>query len=398
MCKKSIITLLLFVGIIMPASAVESVVRAGIYFIYGHSEIDPDFADNRRQLQSIVDALNSMGPGDRIVRAAFGGYTSLEGTHENNQALALSRRNAMENFVSQRYPLAPDAILRDNEYINWGLLQQIVTVEDIPYKEEILPIISQPKTIIPYYAGMHRDQRLTNIRWTRHGAAWDVLEAKYFPYLRLATVELIIDRAPQHVYQPDPEPVYIPEPVEEVAEAPVETPEVEFVPCKKKFYIKTNLLNWLIAQSNVGLEVDFARHWSIGVHANYSAWNYFKNTLKFRTLDIRPGIRYWISPCNTKWYFGAHFGVAWYNYAFDGEYRYQDHDRRSPAIGGGIDIGYRLPLSANHRWNVEFGLSGGVYMLHYDKFINVKNGLKAGDEKKTYIGPDGASITFSYSF
>ena len=149
---------------------------------------------------------------------------------------------------------------------------------------------------------------------------------------------------------------------------------------------------------NAAVEFDFASHWSAELPVYYSAWNYFTYGLKFRTLDIRPEIRYWLSPCNKGFFVGAHFGLAWYDFAFKGDYRYQDHNRNTPALGGGITLGYRMPISANRRWHIEFGLSGGIYRLDYDKFINVPNGRLVGREQKTYYGLDGASVSIAYSF
>lgn len=81
----------------------------------------------------------------------------------------------------------------------------------------------------------------------------------------------------------------------------------------------------------------------------------------------------------------------YYNFAINGDYRYQDHNRRSPAIGGGVSVGYRLPISRNNRWRMEFSLGAGVYSLHYDKFHNTprtKDGLLVESVKKTYWGID----------
>ena len=149
---------------------------------------------------------------------------------------------------------------------------------------------------------------------------------------------------------------------------------------------------------NLGVEVDMARHWSFALPIYYSAWNYFTYSLKFRTLNFKPEFRYWFSSENEGWYLGAHGGAAWYDFGFKGKYRYQDHDGHTPALGGGISAGYRLPISKNRRWHVEFGVSGGVYRLHYDKFLNVPNGRLMGSEKRTYVGLDDVSVSFSYSF
>ncbi|MEE1308569.1 MAG: DUF3575 domain-containing protein, partial [Bacteroidaceae bacterium] len=98
---------------------------------------------------------------------------------------------------------------------------------------------------------------------------------------------------------------------------------------------------------------------------------------------------------------GAHFGLTYYNFAFNGDYRYQDHGGTTPAIGGGLSVGYRMPISKDNRWRMEFSLGAGVYPLHYDVFHNTKktkDGLMTETIKKTYWGIDQAAISFLYTF
>jgi hypothetical protein len=169
----------------------------------------------------------------------------------------------------------------------------------------------------------------------------------------------------------------------------------------RKLYLKTNILGLGLAIANVAAEIDLAKHWSFTLPVYYSAWDYFKSTIKFRTHTVQPEFRYWLSEENDGFFSGAHFGLAYYNLAFDGKYRYQDHSRKTPAIGGGVSIGYRLPISKNNRWRVEFSLGAGVYSIYYDKFHNTphtKDGLMTGSVKKTYWGIDQAAASFSYSF
>ena len=61
-------------------------------------------------------------------------------------------------------------------------------------------------------------------------------------------------------------------------------------------------------------------------------------------------------------------------------------------------MGYKLPISKDKKWNVEFSLGAGAYRFHYDKFYNEPNGALAGSVKRTYIGLDNAGVSFSYSF
>ena len=156
-----------------------------------------------------------------------------------------------------------------------------------------------------------------------------------------------------------------------------------------------------MAIANVAMEIDLAKHWSFILPIYYSAWDYFTSTIKFRTLAVQPEFRYWFIPDNEGWFVGVHWGLAYYNFAFDGDYRYQDHNRETPSIGGGVSAGYRMPISKNKRWRMEFALGAGVYSRHYDKFYNTSNtkdGLLSESIKNTYWGIDQAAISFSYTF
>ena len=170
----------------------------------------------------------------------------------------------------------------------------------------------------------------------------------------------------------------------------------------RQLHVKTNAIGLGMGIANVAVEIDLAKHWSFTLPVYYSAWDYFKTTLKFRTLTVQPEFRYWFKEQNEGWFVGAHFGLGYYNYALDGDYRYQDHNRETPAMGGGLAAGYRTHLSKDKRWKMEFSLGGGIYAANYDKFHNTpdtKDGLMvASSIKKTWYGIDQASVSIAYTF
>jgi hypothetical protein len=198
-----------------------------------------------------------------------------------------------------------------------------------------------------------------------------------------------------------------PEPVIEVEEikpdttavvAPIVPEAEEWI---QKMHLKTNVIGLGMGIANIGAEIDLAKHLSLTLPVYYSAWNYFKTTIKFRTFAVQPEFRYWLSDKNDGFFVGTHLGLAYYNFAFDGDYRYQDHNRETPSLGGGVSIGYRLPVSRNCSWRMEFSLGGGGYTRHYDKFYNTprtKDGLIIESIRKAYWGIDQAAVSFSYSF
>ena len=198
------------------------------------------------------------------------------------------------------------------------------------------------------------------------------------------------------------EVVEVPEVPEDTAVAVVESiPEPEMEDPDLQLSLKSNLLGWAMGVSNFAVEIDMAEHWSFHLPLYYSAWNYFKPTTKFRILATQPEIRYWFSENNENFFLGAHFGMAYFNVAACGAYRYQDHYKKTPALGGGLTVGYRMPIRKNSNWKVEFSLGAGGYSVHYDRFHNTPDatkGLMVDNIRTTYWGIDNVSISFLYSF
>ena len=365
------------------------------------ASIEPDFGDNRNQINRIVELLQS--PDVEVVGVTIKGTSSLEGTNEANAALALKRRKAVEDLI-RSYSSLPDSLFKhDLAHFDWEGLREAISDSDLPNKERIISIIDGDEQLIKYYGNYTIDKRIHTLRWLDGGKTWDVLNSRFFPAMRKASADitftLVALPAPEPVQLPSPEPVEEPVMEEEVVVEEViqqVVPAEEYLPLFS--HIKTNALGWGMAMVNAAIEFDFARHWSVTLPVYYSAWDYFTYSLKFRTLSIQPEVRYWLSRRNEGLFFGAHANLAWYNFAFKGDYRYQDHNRRTPCLGGGLGLGYRMPISKNGRWHVEFAASAGAYRLYYDKFLNVPNGRLVGSERRTYIGLDAVAVTFSYRF
>lgn len=171
-----------------------------------------------------------------------------------------------------------------------------------------------------------------------------------------------------------------------------------YVWSRHSVYVKTNALAWACAITNVEVELRLAMHWSVNMPVQYSAWNYGTSRRKFRTLSFFPGARYWLSPDNNGVFFGAHFGIAQYNVATKIRDRIQDHNGHNPALGGGLSVGYRLPLKKNDHWNFEINAGAGIYALYFDRFHNEKNGLRTSTERRTFWGLDQLSLSVAYRF
>lgn len=169
-------------------------------------------------------------------------------------------------------------------------------------------------------------------------------------------------------------------------------------PFRPEVVFKVNTVTLPLLVANVGVEVSPVSHFSISLPAYYTALDWFSETVKFRVLGVQPELRYWLNKNLQGLFFNAHATFAYYNIALGGSYRYQDHACKTPTFGGGLGIGYKVPLSNKETpWGIEFGIGGGVLPLHYDYYFNIRNGRLAGEDSHTYFGVDQAFVSFTYS-
>ncbi|MBR6746099.1 MAG: DUF3575 domain-containing protein [Muribaculaceae bacterium] len=406
--KHVYITLIALLLVVVGAHSQETHTEISVDFRVNSTVIEKDFSDNSARLTQIINFLRDVENDSTItmLEVSFCGSASPEGSHQLNQNLAHKRLEALENLVRSEVDIPEEIITRDDEHISWDTLREFVVNSDIEQKQAILDIIDQEARLIDYPGKRHIDHRVVQLQNLGDGKPWQQLNNLYFARMRNACVIFI-------TYKQEPKPVEKPAPVEVVEEV-IEVEEVvdtvvAAVPdtividdsWTRKLHLKTNTLGWALAISNIAAEIDLAEHWSFTLPVYFSALNYFTSTIKFRTFALQPEMRYWLNEENEGWFGGAHFGMAYYNLALDGDIRYQDHDGKSPALGGGISIGYRKPITSDNRWHIEFTLGAGVYRLHYDKFYNTPNtsaGLMIETVKKTYWGLDNAAVTFTYSF
>lgn len=377
--------------------------------------IDSAYSDNAARMRKIRTFLQNVRQDSttRIVNVSFRGAASPEGSYQLNHKLARGRLSAIEHLIRQEVDIPDSLITRDDSYIPWDYLKSQVKCSDLQGRDSVLAILEEEARLTDYHhAGTHIDNRIVKLKRLDGGRIWQEINRLYFARMRNACAVIVTYR---REIPPVREPITVstvtevePEPaIATVRPMPTDTMTVAhpIIPAMEKWhrhlYLKTNVLGWGLAIANVAVEADLAKHWSLTLPVYYSAWDYFKSTVKFRTFAIQPELRYWPSERNDGFFAGAHFGLAYYNLATAGDYRYQDHKRRSPAPGGGLSVGYRLPISKNDRWHVEFALGAGVYSLHYDKFHNTphtKEGLMVETVKKNYLGIDQAAVSFSYTF
>lgn len=361
--------------------------------------IDPDFGENKEHLEKIISFIDEVNSDSTlsILQITFCGSASPEGALLHNRWLATNRLKSLEQYVRSRTEIPDNIVSYDNGYFPKEYFRILVNGMDVDHKDKILEIIDKESSDAEIQSGAHANNRIAELMQLGEGDVWRQLYA-IFHDMRCAFAVIVTSKRPVIATfdkvdaMPMPDSIAIPTYVRPVVSAPAVDDEY------RHLHIATNLPAWGLLLSNATLEIDLARRWSLAVPAYYSALNYFADDVKFRTVTIQPELRYWFRGCESSWYAGAHMGVSYFNVAWGDLFRYQDHNMNTPAIGGGLSVGYRLPLGKSKHWCLDLSLGAGAYAVHYDRFINIPNGFLVDSQKKTYVGIDQAAISFSYMF
>lgn len=396
--KYILLALMLCIGVCSYSQ--ERDFEVGIAFRQGKSNIDLTYKDNEANLNQIIHLLDSI-TGDKSIilhRVEFSGAVSPEGSAKINQALSHCRLTELEKYVRARISLPDSIIVRNDHYIAWHELMAKVEASDMAHKDEVLKVLNNNDFVEAVdINGNAVDGRIPALKAIADGEAWKTMFDRFFSEMRNAymlgftykartepSIRIVAEVAPRH-----------------------SIPQLELEPVVEKqnprhLYLKTNVIGLGMAIANLAVEVDLGKMWSVQLPIYYSGVDYFRSTRKFRTLSVQPEARFWFwGNANDKLFLGAHAAVSYYNFAWDGKYRVQDEDGKHPALGGGLTLGYRLPISRNQRWKMEFSVGAGVYDLKYDKFFNTDKTWKgelSHTVHETWIGIDHVGVSFSYMF
>lgn len=383
-----------------PLRAQHATQEVCVDFRVGSMTLDSNYASNSERIAEIISFIQHIQQDSTLVltEISFCGASSPEGSGQVNARLSKGRMQAIEKMVRQRVDVPDSLVTRNDHYIPWHSLAAMVEESNLESRDEVLAILKEQGS---QNDKIQTDPRVEKLKALQNGTVWRKLNDRFFSRMRNACVVFVTykkEPEPEPVVEPEPEPVVEPEPEPVVEPEPEPAPVVVAPEEPRHWYLKSNAIGWGMLIANIAAEVDLADHWSFALPVYYSAMNYFTSTVKFRTLCFQPEVRYWFSDENNGWFGGAHFGLAWFNYAKGGDWRYQDHHKNTPMLGGGLSGGYRKSISRDGRWLLEFSLGYGAYRLHYDRFYNEPNGQLVDTHRRTFYGIDHAAVTIAYRF
>lgn len=388
-----------------------------IYFPQGKSDFDKTYSGNGDRADAFVkDVRSVLDWQDGEVRSMHFEVTcSPEGGREINSTLVRQRAESVRRWIERNLDISDiptDISLNDSPWEE--LLEKVTSYRGagLPDRERTVEILAE---------AVRNNSDGKSVQQTLSPQTWKYLLDNIFPELRRFRVVLVVDyRSPNPFY--DPEAVYLA--AAQIQEEIINPQETPFAPLPivsnsvpKMTYtapepveiasicLKTNVVALAMLVGNAAVELTISDRLSINFPIYYSGLDWFSAKAKFRTVAFLPELRYNFSSAETDalvqgFYAGIHAGIAWYNFAFNGDWRIQDADGKNPAIGGGVSIGYRMPvIKSIPGLGLEFNLGAGIYSLKYDKFYNESNGpLSRKGIKETRVLPDAVSISLYYRF
>lgn len=179
--------------------------------------------------------------------------------------------------------------------------------------------------------------------------------------------------------KPQPEPQSISAPVQEAQpqELPKRTHDVA---------LRTNLLHWLCATMNVGIEWKVQSRLSLVLDVDYAPWRWNEQKNFYRVFNVQPQLRYY--PLSIpRFYVGAesHFGQLNWKLSTEGH--------QGNFVGAGIVLGYQKEL--NQQFALDLFIGGGYTRYAYDEYKTIDGFLyrSAKDRTKDFWGIGAAGVS-----
>lgn len=146
-------------------------------------EILSNFEDNFRELARLDSAMSRVSSGDyEIKEIIVTGYASIEAPFDYNLSLSEHRSKELGKYILLKYPfLGERTVYTCGKGEDWDGLHKIVSAGAMPYREDVLSIISK----VGIREG--REKRLLELHG---GVPYKYMQNKYFPALRRSEVSV----------------------------------------------------------------------------------------------------------------------------------------------------------------------------------------------------------------
>ena len=402
--KKALMLLTLLGVACLQGHAAEASDTLEVHYRVGISSLDPNFADNKRQIDQFVDYVNATYanvPAQYLKLDVYSG-ASPEGPIELNRRLGEERGLALKEALLERLGWLKGRISVYNQGARWGGLYKAIEDSNEPWKYDVLKIIQEG----PSEDTWSRDEREAKLRKLDHGRVWNILNTKYLPTLRTsgsAVIARIENPTSKDTIVIRDTVYYVPEPCQ---------PYIAPVFLNHVWALKTNLLMWGVIAPNIEAEFSLGKknRWSIEGEFFCPWWTWSHNAHAEQFLNLGVELRYWLGNRERHhrldgWHIGPALAIGYYDFEWKRSEGYQGE-----YLNFYCNIGYQHRWGRRKQWAVDGGIGFGYIPTQYRHYLGSSRFPVGHEEEQDYhlmwqntqwkhlIGATHANISIAYLF
>lgn len=367
--------------------------RAYVAFPVSRTHLDPEFRNNRQELDRLRSTIDSVAadPNIEILSIQIKGYASPEGSYELNDHLARERTNSLARYITENTKVIPTLFHTSSEPEDWqGLRTFVDTTSLLSHRHKLLELIDSK---------LYPDEKLSQIS-SRYPNDYKVLSEKAFPLLRHTDYQIDYQLREITLEQDPQVPVVLDTLWQLAIDQPTDT--LECMQRRIKSYkpllaVKTNLLYDLLLAPNIEVEVPFGRNrrWSLMAEYTNPWWRIEKLQHAYEIQEAGVELRRWLTPrCDDSrpWLCGVFAGVYLASAKYDLEY--DGVGDQGEIWSTGVTCGYSMPIG--RRWNLEFSLSAGFLSgnrRHYHAEFDSTHLIYRETKNLRYVGPTKVKVS-----
>lgn len=376
MLRKSLfLVLLILLPIVMSAQTLSEIWVTSdtlqVYFQQSKSKFDPLFRENGENLRRFTEEFHKMKEteGSMVMSVLIVSGASPEGNLSLNRRLSDERAQTILDYFLEEKLLDPSEVEVESRGVDWKGLYTIMEYSDLPYREDVISILSGPET--DTIMGIPIELRQRALKRLNKGKVWDELLEDYFPNLRGTMVMIVWNikreivlpeaiKASENVIRPDLEA-----PTDTVTKikvepkpVPVFEPEPEW---SFNMVLKTNLLYDGMLIPNLGVEFGIWKGLVLDVNYMHNIWLRVDYSYWYRVHGAEFGLKYYFNK-DGRPYQGHHIGAYAQMLTFDITGILVDAEPWK--FGPMLTYGYALPITERLNLDFEVGLGlliGDVY-------------------------------------
>lgn len=365
---------------------------ATIIFKVSKWDIPTDDKTFRELRETVLPQINRDSL--KVVRVKMRGAASPEGPVKFNKFLSEKRQRALYDFVADQLQIPQgDSLVLETMTEDYTYLYKRMMQDGDPDCETVKRLFDE------YMPRQQYPQLKKALQSIDGGRLWHRMLVTYFPSLRAARMVIVCQRRPV-VGVPDEPDVTDRQVVEPITPVKVKEPEATLFPYiapepeapvfrypRREFMsVKTNLLFYGVYMPsgynrwcpipNVAIEFyPLYGHFTYGASFDCPWWQDYWGHKYFQVRNYQIETRYYFRSGSIKrrpegkgaafkgLYLQAYGHVALYGICFD-----ENRGWVGEGAGGGLGVGYVMPISKKGHWRLEFQLQAGVFYTKYDPY------------------------------